>query len=1259
MSKNWPLLIFCFFIFAPLFVNAQNFNEFFKIPIPGRVEGKGTHFEIKDSDYLNIILDSEKEIEVVLESIPKMISLNIVSSTEATATLTLKGLEPNKKYFKYEDTHKNETEFFTDQSGSYSWQQDLTKPHHIWIQEIKGTIYLSKPEDCTSTIGIWDENTRTCTLTQDVTTSLEIATSNIVLDCNENNRYSITGNGTDYGVLIIGKESVTIKNCKISNFSVGIYLNNSNNIHLIENDVSYNINGISLSFSTHNELESNRVTHNNYSGVFLYFSSQNKLKDNFVANNNSGIYLQYSGENLLRRNGMENNNYNFGIYVWLGIYSSQILGEINDVDDSNTVDGKSIYYWVDRHGLTIPSNGGCVILVNSSNITVKGLEIKNNSHGILLINTSSSTITENNLENNLNGLVLSFNSNNNQIIANKINKNSFGLEIHKSSGNLVRKNKITNNGSFTTGGYGIFLYVSSGNALIENEILNNNISTSTIGLLLLYSDSNRIYHNNFINNSRQISSDGWPNSFDNGYPSGGNYWSDYSGRDEKWGPDQNQPGPDGIGDTPYCVVNVCDRYPFIKESRWILPKVLISEVYYDVVEGKGKDPYNEWIIIYNSEEREIDISEWKICDNHSCEPLPSIVLLPKSFAIVTASSTTFDFWRIPKGMTKIVLSTKTIGNGLANDGDRVILKDKEGRIVDAMSYGDDKSIFDPPCQDVAEGKSLLRDPPYKDTDTCEDFKESEPTIGKNWPPLPIINFFPQNPIKGIKVKFDASLSDDPDGEITNFEWQIGTSTFTGTTTEFTFNENGEYQVTLTVTDNDGAPSSTSTIIKVEPFSFAIITDLHIGRHYQEEYEGQDYYLTQRLRNVINWINQNKDKIQCGENATCSLKFLVILGDITENTSLAGFCKVKEILDQLQIPYVPVFGNHDVGTDEEYKQCSKWKGQDYFDQVFWSTSSIPCERASSTKNFELLLNELNFQRDEINKDYKNFSISFGGINFIGLDFVSRKHFSLGFPFGYGVGSDAVLTEITKKWLEKKLEEFKREPVILLAHHPIFQRILDAFSPIEYFQLKKILENQLTLFDFGGHVHSFEEHIGKLGLFAPENANKIYDPIASTNVLTTEALMVGSNGRGVATSTPENGVVGDKKGIVRIIKVFDKDNVNPHNWETTEKDIATEFLALNPSIKEIEYDRTCSPGKVCMEFKSNFFTQKPFIGCWKVGDSNIACGSDIFLTSQDQTIECSGSQEELKCSFSQVPLTTQVTLFAFSITTSFFEAIFKKV
>jgi len=37
------------------------------------------------------------------------------------------------------------------------------------------------------------------------------------------------------------------------------------------------------------------------------------------------------------------------------------------------------------------------------------------------------------------------------------------------------------------------------------------------------------------------------------YPSGGNYWDDYTGIDLKSGPNESQPGSDGIGDTPYVI----------------------------------------------------------------------------------------------------------------------------------------------------------------------------------------------------------------------------------------------------------------------------------------------------------------------------------------------------------------------------------------------------------------------------------------------------------------------------------------------------------------------------------------------------------------------------------------------------------------------------------------------------------------------------------------------------------------------------------
>jgi hypothetical protein len=54
------------------------------------------------------------------------------------------------------------------------------------------------------------------------------------------------------------------------------------------------------------------------------------------------------------------------------------------------------------------------------------------------------------------------------------------------------------------------------------------------------------------------------NVWDDGYPSGGNYWSDYTGVDIKKGENQDQPGSDGMGDTPYVInANNRDRYPLM------------------------------------------------------------------------------------------------------------------------------------------------------------------------------------------------------------------------------------------------------------------------------------------------------------------------------------------------------------------------------------------------------------------------------------------------------------------------------------------------------------------------------------------------------------------------------------------------------------------------------------------------------------------------------------------------------------------------
>jgi parallel beta-helix repeat protein len=100
----------------------------------------------------------------------------------------------------------------------------------------------------------------------------------------------------------------------------------------------------------------------------------------------------------------------------------------------------------------------------------------------------------------------------------------------------------------------------------NNTLVGNNVASNYNGILVGYSsDNNTICHSNFIDNIEQVLlSESFNTAWDNGYPSGGNYWSDYAGPDFYSGPDQNIPGSDGIGDTPYIIdVDNGDRYPLM------------------------------------------------------------------------------------------------------------------------------------------------------------------------------------------------------------------------------------------------------------------------------------------------------------------------------------------------------------------------------------------------------------------------------------------------------------------------------------------------------------------------------------------------------------------------------------------------------------------------------------------------------------------------------------------------------------------------
>jgi len=147
-------------------------------------------------------------------------------------------------------------------------------------------------------------------------------------------------------------------------------------------------------------------------------------------------------------------------------------------------------------------------------------------------------------------------SNNSRITGNTIRDNGYGIRFQSSSDCVITGNVLTNN---TFGG----IQLESSH---RNNITNNIIRENDWGIRIITSYDNMFYHNNIVNNTDQTYVYESPdNIWDSGYPSGGNYWSDYTGEDLFSGPGQNVTGSDGIGDEPRNINEYNqDHYPLMK-----------------------------------------------------------------------------------------------------------------------------------------------------------------------------------------------------------------------------------------------------------------------------------------------------------------------------------------------------------------------------------------------------------------------------------------------------------------------------------------------------------------------------------------------------------------------------------------------------------------------------------------------------------------------------------------------------------------------
>ena len=397
----------------------------------------------------------------------------------------------------------------------------------------------SRPEWEAGIEGIWiiDSNDNTIANNEIHNYTIGLRTWDSIGNTIEGNRFE------NCGITIGGNEAEEWSSHKITGNTIGnkeiVYLSKTNGYTVPQNaaqvilaecsniivnnlDIEGIDSGILVGYSSTITIENCFINSTKWNGIKAQYSNNITIANNVVnVGDMQGIHLDKTHNSSIKNNTVTDNWDGAGIYCSFGSISNEFVG--------NTVSGN-------RDGIQIESATGIVLIGNNA---------EHNVCGIRLFGFDDGYLKNNNISDNEIGI--SFNScYNNTFDGNEITNNNYGM---KSSGSYVHR------------------------------IKNNNFIDNIIGISFqegnwYYPEDNLIYHNNFIDNGKHVEDFSYGNTWDNGYPSGGNYWEGHDVSDLLSGEYQDSGGPDMMCDKNYSIYGSSgdyDRYPLIESYNGQYP----------------------------------------------------------------------------------------------------------------------------------------------------------------------------------------------------------------------------------------------------------------------------------------------------------------------------------------------------------------------------------------------------------------------------------------------------------------------------------------------------------------------------------------------------------------------------------------------------------------------------------------------------------------------------------------------------------------
>lgn len=315
---------------------------------------------------------------------------------------------------------------------------------------------------------------------------------------NDTGKPIISGFGEIYSphVVEIFADNCIIKGFLIENGGTAVSINGENTIFSY-NSIFNSIRGVSISNEGNGSVIHNNTFFNNSDiAIFVQFSCNLGILNNSIFEGKCGIKIDFSFVVFDHPTGIilrDNSLINCG----LCIKGRSMQNYYIDVDTSNTINGRPIYYLLNETEMNISVDAGQIFLINCSSCNISNCFIESGYNGILLAFSHHNIIKENVISNqSLNGIYLEWSSNN--IIENNIiyRNGRNGICLQNSDGNIIRFNHVSLNMHD-----GIYIGWNSNNTNVSRNTVTKNYG---FGISLAYCFSNLIAKNLIKNNGEGV-----------------------------------------------------------------------------------------------------------------------------------------------------------------------------------------------------------------------------------------------------------------------------------------------------------------------------------------------------------------------------------------------------------------------------------------------------------------------------------------------------------------------------------------------------------------------------------------------------------------------------------------------------------------------------------------------------------------------------------------------------------------------------------